>query len=126
MTTFVNIQRLVVAWYGIIAPTLDVRTKLPVPIQPELPLVQVLRSPGREDYVTTYPHVDIECFAADEGTLWDIVKITHDGIRDLGGHEVSGQLVDQTLTISDPSQVFWAADVQRSVAVYELQLRPNP
>lgn len=124
---FVNVHRLVVAHLKATLPTAyKVVADLPAPIEPALPLVRVLRSPGSEDEVTARPRVDLHCFAAGYDPMWELAGDVHNAMRALGGNVVGAQLIDTVRTIQDPTFLAWSDTVPRTVAVYELQLRPTP
>jgi hypothetical protein len=125
MLPFVNVKLLVVRHLkSILAPT-SVRTKLPIPLNlAELPLVQVYRAPGGESEHTAIPRIDLHNFAADEDAMWALTARSHAAMAQLARRSVEGQLIDWVNVVQDPADQPWSATVARSVAVYELGLRP--
>jgi hypothetical protein len=124
---FVDLERLVVSWLRSEMPAAyGVRTDLPNPVDPALPLVQVIQSAGSIDSeATSYDRVDLYNMAADRGAMWTLTKASHDAMGRLSGAEVAGQLIDVVRVVQRPSFLAWSPSVPRSIAVYELQYRPR-
>lgn len=126
--TFVQTEALVVRWLnaGLDTPRKAV-TDLPTPLEPALPLVQVVLSTGSADSeVTVNDRVDLYNMAGTRSAMWALTAQTHALMRSLGGAEVGGQLIDLTRVVQRPSFLPWSATVPRSIAVYEIQYRPRP
>lgn len=124
---FVDEEKLVVAWLRSQLPTAyGVRTDLPIPLDPALPLVQVTRSGGSADTEeTVYGRVDLENFAATRSAMWALTEATHNAMDRLGGSEVNGQPIDVVVATLKPNFLAWSPTVPRSIATYELQYRPR-
>lgn len=124
---WVNEEALVISWLkGHINPAYKVVTDLPNPVDPALPLVQVIGSTGSADSETTaFGRVDIYNLAATRGAMWALTGETHKAMGSLAGAEVNGQLIDVVRAIQRPSFLAWSPTVPRSIAVYELQYRPR-
>jgi len=105
--------------------SIRVVTKLPSPLNPgPKGLVHVLMAPGSEDQVTARPRIDIHNFAADEATLATLTTATHRGMASLPADEEEPQPVDTVRAIQLPADQYWSDTVLRTVAVYELDVRP--
>lgn len=90
-------------------------------------LIQVIQSPGTDDGITIAPLVDLHCFAGDHATMWDTTKDSVNAMRALGQQAgVNGQLIDTVVTRQTPGYLPWSREVPRTVAVYEIHLRPVP
>ncbi len=127
---FVNVERIVIAHLKA-SPGIGshrVGTDKPSPLDSTtLPFIQVIASGGGAvNQVTAGPRVDIEVLATTRGMMWDLTDVVHNAMQALGGNVARGQLVDAVVNLQLPSFVAWSPTVPRSVAVYELQLRPAP
>lgn len=123
---FVDTERLVLLHLrdALAAPYKAV-TDLPTPLDPALPLVQVIRSTGSApDQTTARDRIDVYCMASTRGAMWALTGATVAAMRSLSGAEVDGQLIDLVITVMAPSYLAWSATVHRSIAVYEVQYRP--
>jgi hypothetical protein len=99
-------------------------TDLPDPLEPRLPLVRLIAGTStRDDQVTAYPRIDVHCFAATRDAMWTLTAAAHTAMGMLT--QVDGQDVDQVVTIQWPYFLAWSPTVPRSVASYEIQLRPR-
>ena len=99
-------------------------TDLPDPLEPRLPLVQLIAGTStRDDQVSAYPRVDVHCFAATRDAMWALTEAMHAAMGKLTS--VNGQDVDQVRTIIWPYFLRWSPTVPRSVATYEIELRPR-
>jgi hypothetical protein len=102
------------------------RTELPNPVDPGLPLVQVIQSTGSADSETTsFDRVDLYNMAATRAAMWALTKESHAAMGRLGGAAVDGQLIDVVRVVQRPSFLAWSPTVPRSIGVYELQFRPR-
>lgn len=122
-----NTESMVVRWLnaGLSSPRKAV-TDLPNPLEPALPLVQVILSTGSADSeVTAYDRVDLYNMAATRSAMWALTDQTHELMRSLGDAEIDGQPIDLTRVVQRPSFLAWSATVPRSIAVYEIQYRPR-
>jgi hypothetical protein len=128
---FVNVEKLVVGHFmglygnprALAAPYRAV-TDLPDPLQPRLPLVQVIAGTStRDDQVSAYPRVDVHCFAATRDAMWTLTEAMQAAMDTLTS--VNGQDVDQVNTIIWPYFLAWSPTVPRSIATYEIELRPR-
>jgi hypothetical protein len=124
---WVNEEALVISWLkSRINPAYKVVTDLPNPVDPALPLVQVIASTGSLDQETTVVgRVDVYCLAATRGAMWALSGETYTAMGSLAGAEVNGQLIDMVRALQRPSFLAWSPTVPRSIAVYELQYRPR-
>lgn len=127
MLPFVNEEALVISWLkSRLNPAYKVVTDLPNPVDPALPLVQVIASTGSAPSETTvHGRVDIYCLAATRAAMWALTGETVNAMGSLAGAEVSGQLVDSVRPTQQPSFLAWSPTVPRSIAVYELHYRPR-
>jgi hypothetical protein len=125
---FLDEERFVIA--GIRArlnPAYGIRTDLPNPIEPALPLVQVIRVGGSLNTETTvFGRVDLYCMAATRAAMWTLTADVQAAMGSLTEADVNGQTMDVVRTIMGPSFLAWSATVPRSVTTYELQYRPRP
>jgi hypothetical protein len=123
----VNKEKLVIKGISPALPGYRVVTDLPNPLDPALPLVQVLDAGGTLlDETTTAGRVDVYCLAATRAALWALSDAANDAVGKLAGQEIDGQLVDAVIPRALPSFLAWSAAVPRTVATYELQYRPRP
>lgn len=124
---FVDTERIVVAWLKSQLPTgYSVRTDLPNPLEPALPLVQVYRVSGSLDAETTaIGRIELHCFAANRGAMWALTSACVAAMSALAGQTVNGQDFDRVNLTQDPGFLAWSASVPRSISVYELQYRPR-
>ena len=127
---FVNVEKLVLGHLnghngipGALKPYRAV-TDLPDPLQPRLPLVQVIAGTStRDDQVSVYPRVDVHSFAATRDAMWTLTEAMQAAMGTL--KSVNGQDVDHVRTIIWPYFLAWAPTVPRSIATYEIELRPR-
>ena len=124
---FVDVERLVVAHSKLVLEQpYRVVTDLPIPLDPALPLLQATATPGANDTeVTSYPRIDLSCYAATRPALWAATAASVELMRSLAGAEVGGQLVDTTVTVMRPYYLAWSPTVHRTIGTYEIQLRPR-
>jgi hypothetical protein len=124
---WVNEEALVISALKLrLNPAYKVVTDLPNPVDPALPLVQVIASTGSLDQETTVVgRVDVYCLAATRAAMWALSGETYTAMGSLAGVEVNGQLIDMVRALQRPSFLAWSPTVPRSIAVYELQYRPR-
>lgn len=121
---FVDIEPVAVAWLSEQLPDVRVVTKLPGPADVEgHELIRVTRSPGSNDARSARPRTDIECFAPDRTRMWVLAGRANNALAELSGHVVAGHQVDDVSTVTDPVPGWWSPTVERSVAVYEWNIR---
>lgn len=123
MGRFADVEALAVAY---LKPLLGVRVTTDVPgnLEQILPLVRVVRGPGTDDGLNDAPLLDVECFAATRGALWDVTEQTRDALHQLSGNTVNGRLIDSVTTAAGPTRLDYENPaVHRSVASYRLTLR---
>lgn len=123
----VNSERLIIKGISPALTGYRVVTDLPNPLDPALPLVQVLNAGGTlVNETTTGGRVDVYCLAATRAALWTLSDAANKAVGSLAGQEIDGQLVDAVIPRALPSFLAWSATVPRTVATYELQYRPRP
>lgn len=123
---FVDIERLVIKHGKAVGYAYKLATNLPIPLDPSLPLTQIINTTGSADSEhTSYPRLDVYCFALDRAALWAQTSASVELMRSLSGAEVDGQLVDLTRTVMRPYYLAWSPTVHRSIGTYEIQLRPR-
>jgi hypothetical protein len=123
----VNKEKLVVKGISPALAGYKVATDLPTPLEPALPLVQILDAGGTLlDETTVAGRVDIHCFAATRAAMWALSGAANEAVGNLAGQEIDGQLVDAVIARALPTFLAWSATVPRTVATYELQYRPRP
>lgn len=133
---FVDVEQLVIAWLAASLPDVQVVQKLPSDTPSNL--IRVTRSPGSNDQEVALPRVDVECFAPDRASMWILAGRANNAIAELAGGQVveldagpdgspvmAAVQVDDVNTITDPVPGFWSPTVERSVAVYELNVRTD-
>jgi len=118
----VDIEGVAVDVYTDKLPDVRVVTVLPEKIDGQQ-IIRVTRSPGTNDRQTSRPRTDIECFAPDRASMWQLAGRANNALAELSGHEYGGEVIDTVNTITDPVSAWWSPTVQRSVAVYEWELR---
>lgn len=121
-----SVEEIVIGWLGggLTAPRKAV-TDLPIPLEPRLPLARVIAVPGGAETETTAgDRVEIHNMAATRDAMWALTRETHDLMRRLTELE-GGQLIDKVLCPMRPSFLAWSPTVPRSIAVYEVQYRPQ-
>ncbi len=130
---FVDVEQLVIVWLTGQLPDAKVVQKLPETLDR---VIRVTRSPGSNDSEAYLPRVDIECFAPDRTAMWILAGRANNALAELCGDLVELQVgtddapetlevqVDEVNTITDPVPGYWSPTVERSVAVYELDVRP--
>jgi hypothetical protein len=128
---FVNIEKLVATHLNggtgvpkaLPAPYRAV-TDLPDPLEPRLPLVRLIAGTStRDDQVSVYPRVDVHCFAATRDAMWTLTEAMVAAMDKLTS--VNGQDVDYVRTVIYPYFLAWSPSVPRSIATYEIELRPR-
>jgi hypothetical protein len=131
----VDIEQVVIVWLSEqlaqTAPEASVGEKLPQ--SDPVNFVRVTRSPGNNDGTTLLPRADVECFAADRTGMWILAGKVNHAIAELCGDVVTIQtglddeqlevMVDDVFTITDPVPGYWSPSVERSIAVYEFDVR---
>jgi hypothetical protein len=119
---FVDIEGIAVDVFTAMLPDVRVVTELPGNID-GLVIIRVTRSPGANDALTSRPRTDVECFAPDRATMWQLAGRANNALASLSGHMYGGVQIDTVNTITDPVPGWWSPTVQRAVAVYEWDLR---
>lgn len=133
---FVDVERLVVLYMNgrTTAPAVPralptgmrAATDLPMPLDPKLPLIQVIAAAGTADNQhTARPRLDVQCFALTREAMWALTAASVEAMRSLAGAEVDGQLIDAVQTVMRPYYLAWSPTVHRSIGTYEIQLRPR-
>lgn len=123
---FVDLERLVIAHGKATGYAYRLATDLPIPLDPALPLTQIILSTGSADNEhTAFPRLDVQCMALTRSAMWAQTSAAVDLMRSLAGAEVQGQLVDRVVTIMRPYYLAWSPTVHRSIGTYEIQLRPR-
>jgi hypothetical protein len=132
---FVDVEQLVITWLSEKLPDVAVSQQVPKGTG-----IRATRSPGENDGVTALPRVDVECFAPDRARMWilagrannalaelcgDVVTIDVSDPDDADDHTTLEVQVDDVNTITDPVPGFWSPTVERSVAIYELDIRTD-
>lgn len=131
VSRFSNVELYVTKWLTTQCPLRQVFAgQLPEPWTPAqvgAGAIQVIRSPGSDDGITTQALIDLHCFGSDYANMWDVTKDAQEGMRALGQQAaVDGQLIDTVRTRQDPAFQPWSRDVPRTVSVYQVELRPVP
>lgn len=99
-------------------------TRLPANLESVLPVTRVTRGPGSDDGVTDAPLVDVETFAGDRVTMWQVAEQTRQALHALAGTVVNGVLIDAVSTATGPVPVDYENPaVERAVASYRVELR---
>lgn len=119
---FVDIEGVSVDVFTDKVPDARVVTVLPENIEGQK-IIRVTRSPGTNDSQTSRPRTDIDCFAPDRVSMWQLAGKANNALAELSGHEYGGEVIDTVITITDPVSAWWSPTVQRSVAVYEWVIR---
>lgn len=120
--TFVDLEGVAVDLFTEKLPDVRVVTVLPANID-GLELIRVTRSPGANDARTARPRLDVECFAPDRAAMWVLAGRANNALAEISGHMYGGVQIDTVNTVTDPVPGWWSPTVQRSVAVYEFDLR---
>ena len=133
---FVDAEQLAIIWLTEQLPDVRVLQKPNAKLPKDLHgVIRVTRSPGSNDADTNLPRVDVECFAADRTGMWILAGRANNALAELsgdviaiavnpGGDERLEVQVDEVNTVTDPVPGYWSPTVERSVAVYELDVRP--
>lgn len=101
-----------------------VSTRLPGELEQSMPRVRIAVAGGSDDGLNDFPSVDVECFTADEGAMWDLAERARDAMLDLRNKAVGGKLVDTVTTTLRPMDVDYENPaVHRSVSTFSLTLR---
>jgi hypothetical protein len=131
----VDIEQLAVVWLTERLPGVAVSNDVP-----SGPGVRLIRSPGSNDGEQLLPRVDAECFAPDRVRMQILAGKVHYAFAELAGETVTLDVsdpddpddhttldvrVDDVNTVTDPVPAFWSPTVQRSVAVYEFDVRTD-
>lgn len=129
---FVDIERLGITYLDAALP--DVKVGIDVP---DGSGIRVTRSPGANDAASALPRLDIECFAPDRASMWILAGRANNAFAELAGDviefpahdgddaETVEVQVDEVNTVTDPVPGYWSPSVQRSVAVYEFDVRTD-
>ncbi len=132
---FVDVEQLVIVWLTEQLPDVRVLHKPNAKLPKDLHgVIRVTRSPGGNDADTNLPRVDVECFAADRMRMWILAGRANNALAELcgdvvaiavneDGDELLEVQVDDVNTITDPVPGYWSPTVERSVAVYEFDVR---
>jgi hypothetical protein len=117
-----NATMLVLQWLTGFDPNVRVVTKLPTPI-PADGVVWVKSVGGFADWDEARIRVDVQVLIpGDDGATDPICANVHIRMGQLGGQTVNGQGVHLVRCMSPFTQHFWAEDVDRQLATYELTL----
>lgn len=132
---FVDVEQLAILVLTAKLPDARIVQKLPVGLDN---VIRVTRSPGSNSAEVALPRVDIECFAPDRTRMWLLAGRANNALAELAGGEVvrlqvgeeDGEevldvCVDDVNTITDPVPGYWSPTVERSVAVYEFDVRTD-
>lgn len=111
-----------------LAAALGVRAlnELPHDLADRVPLVRVIRIQGgyEGEAVEDLANIDVECFAADRGAMWELTYAMREAMRTLGGRSVDGAVVDAVEVTNGSGQIPYANDaVRRSITTYRLTCR---
>ena len=127
---FVDLEQLGVLYLAAALPGVKVGIDVP-----KGPGIRVTRSPGSNDADSALPRLDIECFAPDRASMWILAGRANNALAELAGDvveinvgtddqpDVQAVQVDDVNTITDPVPGYWSPTVERSVAVYEFDVR---
>lgn len=127
---FVDLEQLGVVYLAAALPGVKVGIDVP-----QGPGIRVTRSPGSNDADSALPRLDIECFAPDRASMWILAGRANNALAELAGDvvelnvgtddepETQAVQVDDVNTITDPVPGYWSPTVERSVAVYEFDVR---
>lgn len=121
---FVDMEGIAVDLFTEKLPDVRTVTVLPEDVEGQ-ELIRVTRSPGSNDSQTSLPRLDVECFAPDRSRMWVLAGRANNALAEVSGHTYGGEQIDAVNTVSDPVPGWWSPSVQRSVAVYEFDLRPS-
>jgi hypothetical protein len=117
-----NVTMLVVQWMTGFDPNVRVVTKLPATL-PAGGVLWVKSVGGFSDWDEARIRVDLQVLIpGDDGAADDIAAAAHVQMGLLGGQTVAGQGVHLVRCMSPFTQHFWAEDVDRQLATYELTL----
>jgi hypothetical protein len=129
---FIDVEQALIVWLADKLPDVTIGQKLPQtdPVN----FVRVTRSPGNNTAESATPRVDVECFAADRTRMWILAGRVNNAIAELAGDVIEVAVdedgssmqavqVDDVFTITDPVPGYWSPSVERSVAVYEFDVR---
>lgn len=119
---FVDIEGVAIDVLTAKLPDIRVVTELPGDLD-GLEVIRITRSPGGGDQSTIRPRTDIECFAPDRTRMWQLAGRANHALAELSGHRYSGVQIDTVHTVTDPVPGWWSPTVQRSIAIYEWDLR---
>ena len=117
-----NVTLLTVQWLTGFDPNVRVVTKLPASL-PAQGVVWVKSVGGYSDWDEAKIRVDVQVLIpGDDGAADSIAAGVHTQMGQLGGQTVNGQGVHLVRCMSPFTQHFWAEDVDRQLATYELTL----
>ncbi len=119
---FVDIEGVAIDVLTAKLPDVRVVTELPSDVEGAR-IIRITRSPGGNDAMTSLPRTDIECFAPDRTAMWILAGRANNALAELRGHIYAGVQIDTVNTVTDPVPGWWSPTVQRSIAVYEWDLR---
>lgn len=118
-----NATVLTTQWLTGFDPNVRVVTTLPKTL-PAAGVVWVKSVGGFSDWDEARIRVDIQVLIpGDDGAADDICAEVHTQMGQLGGQTVNGQFVPLVRCMSPFTSHFWAEDVDRQLATYELTLQ---
>ncbi|MEU6872391.1 hypothetical protein [Streptomyces sp. NPDC046751] len=107
-------------------PGVRVVDELPDQVEKVLPVVQVRVVGGADDQVTDTATVDVQCFAATRGGMWQLTEQTRTAMHALTATHVPGQaaVIDAVTTAARPAEVpYGNPALRRAVATYTVATR---
>lgn len=135
VAAFVDVEQLVIVWLSERLPDVRVVQNLPSALDN---VIRVTRSPaaGPGPEVGQLPRVDVECFSSGGRVgMWQLAGRANNAMAELACEDVTVDIgpdgspepmtvrVDDVSTVTDPVPGYWSPTVERSVAVYELDVR---
>lgn len=121
-----DVEALVIAWLGEVSQLNGVAVKMPE--SPALPFALVTRTSGADDYVTDRAVVDVEVFAADRTSSYNVAAIVHAAMLTLRGKTAAGMRADYVDVITGPAWMDYGDELlQRHLMSYRIESRaPRP
>lgn len=119
---FVDIEAIGIDLFTAKLPDIRTVTVLPEKLD-GLEVIRVTRSPGSNDALTSRPRLDVECFSPTRPGMWILAGRANNALAEISGDVYAGVPIDTVYTITDPVPGWWSPTVQRSVAIYEFDLR---
>lgn len=124
MTSFVDAETFLIAALAEQFPDARVLAVLPADLEGVLPVVQVERIGGSDDYGIDNPLIDVECFASDRVAAKALADQVRSFLRyGLMGRSSMGAVVLNVLTSSGPAwRPYGNTNVSRVGATYAVTL----